>query len=86
MRTFNMMLMFSSPSSCTSSWSVLTNWGPFSLHVVWNRAYIVMSRQFVGGISVREIVVGAVLTGEAWEDELLRLAARFNASCLLHRG
>ena len=43
-------------------------------------AYIAMSLQLVDGVSVRTVVVGAVLTGEAWEDELLPLAARFKAS------
>ena len=41
---------------------------------------MVISRRFVDGLTVRSVVVGAVLTGEAWEDELSRVATRFNAS------
>ena len=36
--------------------------------------------QFSVGVNVRLVAMGAVLTGEACEDEMLRLSARFNAS------
>ena len=52
----------------------------FLHHVVRHGAYMVISLQFVDGVTVRCFVVGAVLTVEAWENELLRVAARFNAS------
>ena len=53
---------------------------PFSLHMVRDVAYIVMFLQFADSLAVRFVVVGAVLTVEAWEDELVQVAARFHAN------
>ena len=58
----------------------LANERPFSLDVFRDGDCMVLSMQFVDGVTVRYVIVAAVLTGEAWEDELLRVAARLNAS------
>ena len=50
------------------------------LQVFQDGAYMVICLQFVDSISVRVVFVGTVVTGEAREDNILRLAARFNAS------
>ena len=51
-----------------------------SLHVGRDEAYMVKSLQFVDGGTIWTVVVDAVLTGKALEDELLGLAAQFSAS------
>ena len=58
----------------------LSDGPPFSLHVVWGGAYMVMSLRFAYNVTVQSVVVGAVLTGEAWEGEILRVPACFKAS------
>ena len=51
----------------------------FSVHIGWDGARMVLSMPITDVVSVWMVVVRAVLTEDTWEDELLRLAARFIA-------